>query len=57
MRDEMDARIWNKHGHQFSDDLHRLFTAAGAALARLGRAALEAPRSGVTPASRRTGQA
>lgn len=24
MRDEMDARIWNEHGHQFSEDLHRL---------------------------------
>ncbi len=27
MRDEMDARMWGAHGHQFSVDLHRLFRA------------------------------
>ena len=43
MRDEMDGRLWEAHGHAFSEDLHKLFVAAGAALARLHRLAWEAP--------------
>jgi hypothetical protein len=43
MRDEIDGRLWDAHGQQFSEDLHNLFVAAGAALARLHQLAWEAP--------------
>jgi hypothetical protein len=35
MRDEIDGRLWVAHGHQFSDDLHRLFVGIGKRLVRL----------------------
>ena len=57
MRDEMDGRLWDAHGRQFSDDLHHLSTAAAAALARLSRAAVKAAWQGSTAAQRRPGQA
>ncbi|HEY7810325.1 MAG TPA: hypothetical protein VIA98_08100 [Allosphingosinicella sp.] len=56
MRDEMDARLWEAHGRQFSDDLHNGLLRVGAALARLWNAAIPASHS--PPATRaRAGQA
>ena len=43
MRDEIDARIWNEHGHQFSEDLHRLFKTVAVSLRRLHAIQFHAP--------------
>ncbi len=43
MRDEIDARIWNEHGHQFSDDLHRLFKAIAVTFCKLAEVQFRAP--------------
>ena len=57
MRDEIDGRLWNAHGQQFSDDLHKGLVAAGAALARLHRLAWEAPWRRPPARHSRVGQA
>ena len=49
MRDEMDARMWNEHGHQFSEDLHRLLTRIRAAVRTLARPRLRAIRGKSQP--------
>ncbi|HEX9955020.1 MAG TPA: hypothetical protein VGB48_07390 [Allosphingosinicella sp.] len=56
MRDEMDGRIWDAHGQQFSNDLHRLLTGTGAALRRLKAEAKPILHSSPTGRSR-AGQA
>ena len=43
MRDQIEARLWADHGHQFSLDLHRLFVGAGDAFARLHAIQWDAP--------------
>jgi hypothetical protein len=50
MRDEMDARIWNEHGAEFSASLHEFFLGLGAAFRRLQEIRFAAPwkREGFT---------
>jgi hypothetical protein len=43
MRDEIDARIWNEHGQQFSEDLHRLLKTVAVSLKRLHAIQFDAP--------------
>ena len=43
MRDELDARIWNEHGHQFSEDLHRLLKGVAVTFRRLHAIQFHAP--------------
>jgi len=47
MRDEIDMRIWNEHGHAFSEDLAKFFANAAAAigigLRRLNEMEFDAP--------------
>ncbi len=43
MRDEIDARIWNEHGHQFSGDLHRLLKAIQVTFCKLAAIQFSAP--------------
>ncbi len=43
MRDEIDARIWNEHGHQFSEDLHRLLQTLWVSLCKLNEIQFSAP--------------
>jgi hypothetical protein len=43
MRDEMDARIWNEHGHQFSEDLHRFFQAVKVTFCKIAAINFSAP--------------
>ncbi|MDP8914086.1 MAG: hypothetical protein M3N39_10980 [Pseudomonadota bacterium] len=43
MRDEIDTRIWTQHGHQFSNDLHRLLNAVGVTFRRLHAIQFYAP--------------
>lgn len=47
MRDEIDMRIWNEHGHAFSEDLDKFFARAGSAigtvLRRLNEMEFDAP--------------
>lgn len=43
MRDEIDACIWNEHGHQFSNDLHRLLEAVMMSFRRLHAIQFHAP--------------
>ena len=43
MRDLIEARLWADHGHQFSEDLHRLFVGTRDALARLHELQWDAP--------------
>ena len=58
MRDEMDGRLWDAHGRELTDGLHRLFTGIGAALTRLHRVKWEMPwRRGASPIRGRASQA
>jgi hypothetical protein len=57
MRDEIDGRLWKAHGHNFSNDLHRLFVSIGKALGRLHRAAWGAPWRRAGASRSRPGQA
>ena len=57
MRDEMDGRLWDAHGQQFSQDLHNVFVAARAALARLHRLEWDAPWRRAAARHSRVGQA
>jgi hypothetical protein len=43
MRDEIDSRIWNEHGHAFSESLEALFATIGTALRRLNAIEFDAP--------------
>jgi len=43
MRDELDARIWAAHGHQFSEDLHRFFKAVHVTFCRMAAINFAAP--------------
>jgi hypothetical protein len=43
MRDHIEARLWANHGHQFSEDLHRLFAGTRDAFARLHALNWDAP--------------
>jgi hypothetical protein len=43
MRDEMDARIWNEHGQDFSASLHALLLDIGAGFRRLQAIRFAAP--------------
>ncbi|HEX8534159.1 MAG TPA: hypothetical protein VF662_08330 [Allosphingosinicella sp.] len=43
MRDEMDARMWDAHGQQFSDDLHRLFQAVKVTFCKIAAINFAAP--------------
>jgi hypothetical protein len=43
MRDEIDARIWNEYGHQFSEDLHRMLKVLWVSLCKLNKIQFEAP--------------
>lgn len=43
MRDEMDARIWNEHGHQLSEDLHRFFQAVKVTFCKMAAINFRAP--------------
>ncbi len=43
MRDHIEARLWADHGHQFSEDLHRLLVGTRDALARLHELKWDAP--------------
>ena len=57
MRDEIDGRIWDAHGHAFSESLHNLFTAIGAAVTRLYRLEWDAPWRRMGATRSRPGQA
>ncbi len=57
MRDEIDGRLWNEHGHAFSESLHGLVVAAGAALRRLHRFDWDAPWRRAPAGRSRAGQA
>ncbi|HEX9963377.1 MAG TPA: hypothetical protein VGB04_00135 [Allosphingosinicella sp.] len=43
MRDEIDSRIWNEHGHRFSEDLAKLFANIGGGFRRLNQIQFDAP--------------
>jgi hypothetical protein len=43
MRDEMDARLWEAHGREFSDDLHRLLRAVMVTFCRMAAINFAAP--------------
>ena len=43
MRDQMDAGIWNEHGRQFSEDLHRLFRAVQVTFCKMAEINFAAP--------------
>jgi hypothetical protein len=43
MRDHIEARLWADHGHQFSEDLHRLFAGVRETFERLAAIQFEAP--------------
>ena len=43
MRDLIEARLWADHGHQFSEDLHRLVVGTRDALVRLHELQWDAP--------------
>ncbi len=43
MRDEIDARIWNEHGHQFSEALHRFLQGVALTFRRLHAIQFHAP--------------
>lgn len=43
MRDEIDAQIWNEHGHQFSEDLHRFIKGVAITFRRLHAIQFDAP--------------
>ncbi len=57
MRDEIDGRLWAAHGHNFSDDLHKILVSAGKALARLHRIEWDAPWRRASAPGSRPGQA
>ncbi len=57
MRDEIDGRLWDEHGHAFSESLDRLVRAAGAALRRLYRFDWDAPWHRAPAGRSRAGQA
>ena len=43
MRDEIDASIWNEHGRQFSEDLHKLIQAVRVTFSRMADIHFRAP--------------
>ncbi len=43
MRDEIDARIWNEHGRQISEDLHRFFRAVHVTFCKMAEINFSAP--------------
>ena len=43
MRDLIEARLWDEHGHRFSDDLHRLFASVKVSFERLAAIQFDAP--------------
>ncbi len=43
MRDQIDARLWDTHGRQFSDDLHRFFGAVHHTFCRMAAINFAAP--------------
>ena len=49
MRDLIEARLWDDHGHQFSEDLHRLFVGVSATMQRLAAIQFEAPWRNAEP--------
>jgi hypothetical protein len=57
MRDEMDGRLWDAHGHAFSENLHRLFSGIGEAIKRFYRAQRDAPWQHAAAQRSRAGQA
>jgi hypothetical protein len=57
MRDEMDGRLWDAHGRELSDGLHRLFTRIGEAAVRLARATFAEAAPGPRSSRQRPGQA
>jgi hypothetical protein len=57
MRDEIDGRIWDAHGHAFSETLDKVLRSAGTALAKLHRLAWEASWRRARAPRHRAGQA
>ena len=50
MRDEIDGRLWVEHGHQFSEDMDRLFSGFKLTFKRMAAIQFEAPWRKMAPA-------